>query len=353
MAFHGDCSSYPLPDLLQWLDASRKTGFLTLEWGRSQRGLALREGHVVSTSHQGLAERVARVLDAGDAYRGGDVLAVMSGAMAPTVPLQRAISELTEEDLLASLVDLQGISGVQFHWADAGDVDETRGVAVALSARHLVFEVLRRLDEQAEVDRTLGADGTVLRAVEGEELASVLHRIVFRLVAAEGSLPMGRLCLKLGVHRGMVARAVYDLLRMERLAFDGSDAMAGDPVADMLEQGAALLRAHQLDAAHLVFLTLLQSNPGDKRVRDFARLVERELTAELYREIAPTQVFDVAAGAESLTHLRAEDRVLVAHAQSGIDVSSMVLASRQRELDTMKTLQRLVRQGVLLMRDAL
>ncbi|NPC87277.1 DUF4388 domain-containing protein, partial [Pyxidicoccus fallax] len=32
MALHGDLFSYPLPEFLQWLDSSRKTGTLQLSW---------------------------------------------------------------------------------------------------------------------------------------------------------------------------------------------------------------------------------------------------------------------------------------------------------------------------------
>jgi hypothetical protein len=66
--------------------------------------------------------------------------------------------------------------------------------------------------------------------------------------------------------------------------------LAEDPVADMLESGAVLLRERQFEAAGLVFAALLQSDPADRRVREFARMVDREHAAELYRELPPTAV---------------------------------------------------------------
>ncbi len=50
MAFHGDFSSYPLPELLQWLDGARKTGALQLSWEGGERKLFILSGQVVATA---------------------------------------------------------------------------------------------------------------------------------------------------------------------------------------------------------------------------------------------------------------------------------------------------------------
>ena len=63
MAFHGDLSSYPLPDLLQWLDASRKSGALSLSWESEQRKVFLLNGQIIASSAPGLWERLSRVVE--------------------------------------------------------------------------------------------------------------------------------------------------------------------------------------------------------------------------------------------------------------------------------------------------
>jgi hypothetical protein len=175
----------------------------------------------------------------------------------------------------------------------------------------------------------------------------VLQRIVMHLARRDPGMTLSRLWLSLGLSRGVVTRAVYDLLRASRLSIDGGGPLEVDPIADMLEKGAVLLREHQFDAAGLVFTTLLQRDPSDRRVREFARLAEREHVAALYRELTPMSTFVVTSDPAAMTGLRPEERNLIGQLHSGWDVSSVVLASSQRELDTLKSLTRLVRMGVL------
>jgi hypothetical protein len=86
-------------------------------------------------------------------------------------------------------------------------------------------------------------------------------------------------------------------------------------------------------------------------VREFARLAEREHVAALYWELAPMSTFELATETAALTSLRPEERNMVAQLQTGWDVSSVVLASPAKELDTLKSITRLVRLGVLRLRQ--
>ena len=74
MALHGDLFSYPLPELLQWLDSSRKTGTLQLlSWEAGERKLFLLSGQVVAVANKSLWGRVARVLSLAKLAEGAEV----------------------------------------------------------------------------------------------------------------------------------------------------------------------------------------------------------------------------------------------------------------------------------------
>ncbi|GMU60707.1 MAG: hypothetical protein AMXMBFR34_24700 [Myxococcaceae bacterium] len=348
MAFHGDLSSYPLPDLLQWLDASRKTGALGLTWDAGQRKIFLLTGQIVATAAPGLWERLARVMEQGGEAQGERVLAMLKRGQATEPAVTTAVRQVAEEDLLGSFIDLNGAQGGRFHWTEDPDRGEDEWVSMELPLRHVVFEALRRVDEAHEVERVFPHDHLVVRPVTGTVKPShALGRAVLRLVGKEPEMTLSRVWLALGVSRGVVTRAVYDLLRTGRVSVDGARTPDSDPIAEMLEKGAVLLRERQFDAAALVFATLMQRDPGDRRVREFARMVEREHVAALYREIAPVTVFDVAAEPQAMTALRPDERNLVGQLQSGWDLSAVVLASPQRELDTLKAIHKLVRQGIV------
>jgi hypothetical protein len=81
-------------------------------------------------------------------------------------------------------------------------------------------------------------------------------------------------------------------------------------------------------------------------------MVEREHVADLYRELPPVSVFDFTSEPQAMANLRSDERNLVGQLQSGWDVSAVVLASPQRELDTLKAIAKLVRQGVVNPRNA-
>ncbi len=347
MAFHGDCSSYPVPDLLQWLDGSRKTGALTLTWDAGQRKLFLLGGQVVATAAAGLWERLARVMEQGDEAPGERVMSLLRTGQAAEAAVDIGVRQLAENDLLASLTVLIAAQSGRFHWTEDSDRGGDEWVSLDLSLSHTLFECLRMVDEANDVERVLPNDHLVLQPFPGRAPAHALHRIVLHLAFREPGLTLSRLWLSLGLPRGVALRAVFELVRAGRLKVEGGGAFEPDPIADMLEKGAILLRERQFDAAGLVFTTLMQRDPADRRVREFARLAEREHIAALYRELPPVTTFEVVHAPATLSALRPEERNLISQLQSGWDVSSVVLASPQRELDALKAMTRLVRMGVL------
>jgi hypothetical protein len=345
MAFHGDLATFPLPELLQWLDSSRKTGTLQLSWDVAERKLFLLTGQIMATASPGLWERIARTLQLGRESDGAGVMASLkSGRFEPRV--EAAMRQIAEEELVGTLLDLTQAQGGQFHWSEDPERGDDEWVPMSLPLRHALFESLRRLDEAPDVERVLPLDTLVVRAAPAPAPSNALHRIVATVAAQEGGVTIGRLWLLLGLSRGVVLRVVYDLLRASRVEVDGAQRIEEDPVADMLEKGAVLLRELQFDAASLLFATLLHSDPGDRRVREFARMVEREHCAALYRELPPVVQFAINKDPSLMATLRAEERQIVTELEAGWDVSAIVLGSPQREVDALKLLQKLVRMGV-------
>jgi len=342
MAFHGDLSSYPLPELLQWLDGSRKTGALHLTWEAGNRKLFLLAGQVVATATPGLWERMSRVLQLGNEAVGVDVMQHLRTGQ----PLE-LVRPLAEDDLMSSLVDLTQTQVGRFHWSEDPDRGEDEWVSIEMSLRHVVFESLRHLDELPDVERALPSDTLVVAPQAVTPPGNTLHRVLFNIASHQPGMTGGRLWLVLGLSRTLVTRALYDMIRAGQVVVEGAPTPEADPIADMLEKGAVLVRERQFDAAGLVFASLMQNDPSDRRVREFARMVEREHAAMLYRDLPPVECFSVTAPPTALALLRPDERALVAQLEHGWDVSSVVLASGRRELDTLKSLEKLVRMGVL------
>jgi hypothetical protein len=115
----------------------------------------------------------------------------------------------------------------------------------------------------------------------------------------------------------------------------------------MLEKGAVLMREGQFDAAGIVCASLLASDPADRRVREFARLVQREHVASLYTDMPPLVVPVLMHDPQGFSMLKPEERQIVGLVSGTWDVSTLVLASPARELETLKTLAKLLRMGLL------
>ena len=346
MAFHGDLSSYPLPDLLQWLDASKKSGALSLSWEADQRKVFLLSGQIIAASAPGLWERLSRVVEQTGEARGDVVLAALKRAESLGGALDTSVRQIAEEELVGSLVDLTPAQG-RFHWSEDSDRGEDEWVSLELPLRHVLFETMRRMDEVMDVERALPHEQLVLRGTAGAKPSHALQRAILALVNGSDDVTLSRIRLSLGLARSVATRAVFDMLRAGRVVVMGAAPIQADPIADMLEKGAILVRERQFDAAALIFAALLQSDPGDRRVREFARMVEREHVAALYRELPPLARFEVTENPTILSSLRPEERSVVRWFQAGWDLSAVVLASTQRELDTLKSVMRLIRMGAL------
>jgi hypothetical protein len=355
MAFHGDFSSYPLPELLQWLDSARKTGALSISWEAGERKIFILAGQIVATAAPALHERLAHALHQGGATDGQQVMAALRRVTqqvpgGPVVGLEpeseRAVRELATAELIGAVADLTQAQSGRFHFSEDPDRGGDEWVSMELSIRGLLFESLRWIDEAQDVERALPLDSTVVHAkTKGAEVRHTVHRLL--LHAARNEINLGKLRLVLGLQRGLVTRGVWELLRARMVEMEGEGVLEEDPIAEMLEKGAVLLRERQFDGAALLFNSLLQSDPADRRVREFARMVEREHVAELYRELPPMMVPVLFASNDALQVLRPEERQVAGLINGRWDVSALVLASQQRELDALRTLHKLARQGLL------
>ncbi|HYO54321.1 DUF4388 domain-containing protein, partial [Archangium sp.] len=347
MALHGDFSSFPLPELLQWLDSSRKTGTLQLlSWEGGERKLFLLSGQVLAVANEGLWGRVARVLSLAKLADGAQVLAALKALPPGGEDLEslfrshkvelKVVRELVREEMFGSMVDQTRGGHGAFHWTEDLDRSGEEWAPCEMSLRELLFESLRWVDEQPDVDRVLPGDALTVRSrVQPSPRQPLMHRILLTMCA--GGQNLGRLRLSLGLSRSSTTRRIFELLRAKQVEVEGAPEVVVDPVTDMLEKGAVLLREGQYDAAELVCASLLASDPTDRRVREFARMVQSEHVASLYAELPPLVVPVLRSDPEAQTLLKPEERQVAGLVNGSWDVSTLVLASPARELETLKT----------------
>ncbi|HET9450084.1 MAG TPA: DUF4388 domain-containing protein, partial [Aggregicoccus sp.] len=151
MALHGDLFSFPLPELLQWLDGSRKTGTLQVSWEGGQRQLFVLGGQVLATASVGQRERIARLLELAGLATGARVLSAFAGLQG-VADAERTFSEaglearwvreLARDELFATTADLIQAADGDFHWTEDADLSDAEWTPAELGMRELLFESL-------------------------------------------------------------------------------------------------------------------------------------------------------------------------------------------------------------------
>lgn len=326
----GDLATFPLADLLQWLDHSRRSGVVEIDTGEGAPfWIEVRDRRAVACARP----------QAGPAGLGS-----LAGWQ-PSEPLER----LWPEACADRLIDLfLGPPQGRFSLADeATGFDD--GVPLDLGLAQVTLEGLRRLDEWPQLDRRYPSESALLCADSGGRPRTPGQRALLEAARRRTTLAEARLAL--GLSRPAALRRV-EAMRELGLAHVEGVAAQPDPVSNLIDQAQALVAERQFDEAAIVFRSLLAADPSDRRVRNLLREAEREYVAALYEELSPVAVpvllADPAAlGTAAGRRLGASDREVASRINGRWDVASIALASPLREVETLKALRKLARLGLV------
>jgi len=330
---HGDLATFPLADLLQWLDNSRRAGVLEIDAGEGAAFWMEVEERRVVASARPTSEQ--------------EGLATLAGWHPSESP-----EALWPEACADRIVDLfVALAQGRFTFADAAAGFEG-GVRLDLGIGQVTMEGLRRLDEWPQLDRRYPSDSALLCADSGERPRTPAQRAL--LAAARRRVSIGEARLALGVSRPAILRRIEALRELGLVHVEGIAAHA-DPVARLVDQAQALVAERQFDEAGIVLRSLLAADPADRRVRMLLREAEREHVAALYEELSPVAVPVLAGGAGILEtpagrRLTSTDQEVASRVNGRWDVASVALSCPLREVETLRSLRKLVRLGLVVLR---
>ncbi len=329
----GDAVTFPLADLLQWLDQSRRTGVVEIDAGDgAQFWMEVHDRRVVASARPG-GEQAG--------------LGTLAG-WAPSEPPEALWPEACADRIVdLFLAPAQG----RFTFAD-GPAGFEDGVRLDLGLGQVTLEGLRRLDEWPQLDRRHPSDSALLCADSGGRPRTPGQRALLEAARRRVSIGEARLALRLS--RPAILRRI-EALRELGLAHVEGIADHADPVARLIDQAQALVVERQFDEAGIVFRSLLAADPADRRVRMLLREAEREQVAALYEELSPIAVPVLASAPGSLEtpagrRLTNADQEIVTRVNGRWDVASVALSCPLREVETLKVLRKLVRLGVVVLR---
>jgi hypothetical protein len=326
----GELATFPLSDLFQWLDQGRRSGVLEIDTG---------EGSPFWFQVQD--RRIVMAARPPPSPAGIDSLA----GWKPDVPEEA----LWPESCVDRMVDLFLTPGQgRFTLVDsAAGFDD--GVPLDVGVGQMVLEGLRRLDEWPDLDRRYPSESALLAADGTGWPRSPGLRAMTEAARRRTSIGETRLALVLS--RPAVLRRIEALRELGFAHVEGV-AVKADPVSSLITKAQALVSERQFEEASIVFRSLLQADPSDRRVRHLLREAERDQVAALYEELSPVAVPRLLGGIESLDspaarRLSSTDREVAGRINGNWDVASIALASPLREVETLKAVRKLRRLGLI------
>lgn len=309
-----------LADVLQWADATRARALVRVE-GRDgiSAWLVTADRMVVAASPP-------------------PVTGKLSGDGTPSAP-GPGLSASTREALLDVFLWRDG----RFELREGAARPDT-SVELELPLQFLVMEGLRLLDEQAQIESLYPDDKARIAATDREpEDLDTIESAIHQVAQQAPSLSEARIVL--GLSRPAFLRRV-DPLRVRGYVEVEGIAHGPDLGANLLDQAQILLRERQFAEAAHVFRSLLASNPADARARRLLQEAERLEVEAAYELFSPTDVVSVAGDAQAVRVAGADQAVLDCLTRPR-SVAVLVLVSPLREVETLKSLHRLLGKGVV------
>jgi hypothetical protein len=318
----GDLSTMSLADVLQWADGTRARGLLTIARPSGALWMQVADRCVIGCARPGARGVAPQRLPAS---------------------AERAQFELDEQALALEMLYDQFLVADDAFRFELGREPGEAGVPLDVSLQEVVMTGMQYLDEWAEV-RSLYPNGHArIRRTEQPRAESLSHAQQALLAAAELEMTLSEARLCLGISQPSLLRNVDKLRRLGCVLVDGAPEVA-DLTEQFVHKTLMLVRERQFDEAAHVFAALLSTDPGDRRIRELLRTVEREHIADLYGEIPARAIVRKKKRIAALeSRLTRADREVVERINDRRDVATLVLSSPLREVETLKCLRKLHR----------
>jgi len=227
MSLHGHIHTMPLPDLFQWIGASRKSGDLRVEHGRVSTRIGCRKGRVTSCSSDDPPKLLGQFL----LFQGSITEDILRRAMAEQEESGRSLpvilvemGAVTKEDLdrVVAAKASEAIFGL-FDWDDAEfffDEDESpdpNAMGFDLDVQDLLLRGAERLDDQTQINAIFRDPSMVVSRTDREPSPDLLAdwptREVYKSI--DGKRTIEEITLKVHGTEFLVAKILLGLLHDE------------------------------------------------------------------------------------------------------------------------------------------
>jgi hypothetical protein len=364
MSLRGDLRTMPLPDVLQWIAAGRKTGTLHVERRSIQKRIILREGNIFSSwsndPRESLGQFLIRLrllseeqlvkalLAQEEKGRLLGSLLVAEGVLSEE-DLKRALKAKAEE----TIFDLFLWPAGQFEFHE-GEIPDNILITFETPVTPVILEGIRRVDEWQRIRAVFPSMETTFKP--GGSAPTAADPVETQLLALVGAgKTLAEMSLELRRSEFETAALLFDLHSRGVVAVDQvrPESQAKDPVAaiqTLLTQAYQRLQEKRYDAALKAYEDVLAIDRLNKNAHrgiaavTEARQRERHLTV-VPRDKVPQLAIDIL----TLTRqsLDPQEAFVLSRVNGDWDVQSILKVCPMGEEETLLIFARLLDRGLI------
>lgn len=367
MPLSGTFDTIPLTEIVQWIFNAKKSGLLTISLDFGETYLSFRGGELTAIGSDDplrldlgpvvLQRGLATDEDIRQAMRKAGGRTLIETLVSSKALEQSAADDLQSEHVLQLVLDLFFYEEGSFHFSSlsgsqgllAGDIVQLEVLTRPISIQHLLMETMQRLDEWNKI-RQLLSDSLVV--VESRVHKSE-YRAVQELIRLGKSQSLGELCLRIGHSRFEIYQELFTAYHAGEVSLSPSPIGPARPhslgsVDVLLESAKILLREEQFDEAREVLTTAQNLDPDSGKARALLRELRESQLQHLYEIIPPHRTPVLSISHDELAEIPLDPRetYLASRLNGRLDVASLVVSTPLGELDTLRTLRKLLHAGL-------
>jgi uncharacterized protein DUF4388 len=370
----GTLHTFPLPDLLQWVDSARKTGTLAVRGDRYTKRVYLKEGRIISSASDDPTEQLGQfLLSHGriteEQLRKGLETQARTHVLLGKILLM--VGALEEEELRRLLI-LKAEETIfsLFLWTDAhfdfleGELPRELFVPIGLEVRDVLMKGLTMIDELRLIRSDFGSSRSVL-AMSGRSLPPgfpperTLASAVLALV--DGRRSIADICLALHASEFTVSHLLFEFFEKGFLKLAQKAVPEGRHEDDrpflspeaLVSQGRELLAAGRAEEAVELLRQAVDAAPRNLEAKKLFDLACTDFREKAYRHFLPPQSVPVLArqlGDLTEERLTPEEVFLISRINGSWDLKSIVDISPLGEVEALRILKRLKDRRIIELR---
>jgi hypothetical protein len=356
-----------LPDVLQWIATSGKSGCLAVTNGRFRKEILFSAGLIVSSSSNDPRDFLGQFLLAHRKITEEQLQKAMESQRSTGIMLGKIlvmVNAISEEDLLAMLA-LKAEESLfsLFLWPegsfefDDGEVETRNLFPLALKVEDVLLEGLRRYDELQVLLKAFPPGDFALQRTEWPVPEALAGNPEIRrlLEVVDGERTLTDVCLEMHASEFKVSRLAYELFRQKCLTVvsrepEGTDGDDGDSPTELAARAEQLLAAKKLEEGIDLLSRAVTKRSADPALRLRLEEAEQAFVERAYMHyLPPGNIPCLKRPLEELTgeDLTPQEVFVVSRLNGSWTVRDIVTISPMREVEALRVLKQLRERGII------